>query len=324
MNIQNLIEKYLDTESYGANLILKECCSFPKTLPLPCHIEHGWTALPDALITDLNVAASKGLMLVYSTRRKTAWQKKSKIPVIISGPPFVLFRKLHKIKPTTNAKGTVAFPSHSAMFVESNYDIEDYCKELKNLPAEFKPVTICLLYPDIKRGKDKIYKKHGFEVVSAGEKVRGSLDFVKKYYEILMCHKYSTSNEVGTYAFYSVEMGIPFFLTGDEPTIVNIGDKDPNISSSGKMSDHELGQRSNQIFGHKPNKKVTKEQKQFLEDEFGSNVRADIKFIRKALWNNTKSVQYWLVKVPMFYLMTLVKYLVPHKLAYYIFEKLSK
>lgn len=319
-----MIENYLDTEAYGSNLIIKEYCQFPKYLPLPCHLEHGWTPLPQALVTDLPIADKKGLMLVYSRRREKAWKQASKTPVIVSGPPFVLYRKMKGIKQTKDAKGTIVFPSHSAMFIESRYNIDEYCEELKKLPKQFHPITICLLYPDIKRGRDKSYIKNGFCVVTAGEKLRGSLSFVKNYYNILSKFKYATSNEVGTYAFYAAEMGIPFFLTGEEPVIINIDNKDPNIAPSGKMSDHALGTKSNQLFGRKPNNKITKEQKDFVEDEFALKDRATKEQLKVALWKNTRSANYWLVKVPMYYIMTIIKYIVPTKLAYLIVEKMHK
>lgn len=323
MSIQKLVETYLDTESYGSNLIIKEYCNFPKYLPLPCHMEHGWTALPQALVTDLSIAKEKGLMLVYSKRREKAWKKASKIPVIISGPPFVLYRKKHAIKKDANAKGTIVFPSHSTLFIESQFDIDGYCQELKKLPKEFHPITICLLYPDIKKGRDKVYVKNGFNVVSAGKKVRGSIDFVKNFYNILSKFKYATSNEIGTYTFYSTELGLPFFLTGEEPLIVNTGN-DPNISPSGKMSDHALGIEANSLFGHRPNNKITNGQRDFVEDEFALKDHAGKEELKKALWNNTKSYKYWLVKVPMFFIMTIVKFVVPTKLAYFIVEKMHK
>ncbi len=322
--IQKMIEKYLDTEAYGSNLIIKEYCRFPKFLPLPAHIEHGWTPLPNALITDLEIAETKGLMLVYSKRREQAWKKASHIPVIITGPPFVLYRRMKAWNQKKDANGTIVFPSHSTIFIESQYDIDKYCEELKKLPDKFKPITICLLYPDIARGRDKQYQKHGFEVVSAGEKLRGSLDFVRNYYEILSKFKYATSNEIGTYTFYAVEMGIPFFLTGEEPIIHNIGNKDRNISPSGKMSDHKIGKEVNIIFGSKPTEIITQEQKKLVEAEFGldSDIRPDK--LRAELFRNTRNLKYWFKLVPLFYAMTLLKYIIPRKLAYKIFKKLNK
>ena len=157
----NIIEKYLDAEAYGGNLIIKKFAHFPRYLPLPAHIEHGWTAISNALNTDLSKAENKGLMLVFSSRRLVAWQKASKVPAVIIGAPFVIYRQQSQIKKSKTAKGTISFPSHSTINSPSHYDIKRYCRELKSLPAKFQPVTICLLQPDIDLGRDKVYQNEG-------------------------------------------------------------------------------------------------------------------------------------------------------------------
>ncbi len=324
MAFQKLIENYLDTEAYGCNLIMKEYINFPRYLPLPCHMEHGWTPLPNALISDLSIAQEKRLMLVYSKRRETAWKRATKIPAKIIGSPFVIYRKMKKIELSSQAKGTIAFPSHSTIFLESRYNIDDYCRKLKELPEEFQPVTVCLLYPDIKRGRDKIYEKYGFKVVSAGKKLRGSLEFVRKYYRILSNHKYATSNEIGTYTFYAVELGLPFFLYGEEPVVINEGGKDPNIGERAKTSDFIFGQKAVDVFNTGPVKKINKKQRQFVNQEFGLTENVGPMELRRSLVNNTKNVHYWLELVPMFFLLSIVRRLIPTSFAYWIFERINK
>lgn len=319
-----MIEKYLDMEAYGCNQILKQYSHFPKYLPLPSHLEHGWTPLPDALVTDLEIAEEKRQMLVYSKRREIAWEKATKIPVAIMGSPFVLYRQMHKIKKKKNASGTIVFPSHSTIFLESQFDMDEYCNKLKSLPAEFQPITICLLYPDIERSRDKFYIKNGFKVVSAGPKLRGSLEFVRNYYDILSSHKYATSNEVGTYAFYAVELGLPFFLYGEEPTVVNIGNRDKNIKSSVKTSDFQYGQEAIKYFNTKPSMKISEEQSKYVACEFGLNDCLKPLEMNEVLWENTKSVRYWLISLPMYWLMTLVKIITPRGLVYWFLKRFSK
>jgi len=182
INIEKIITKYLDMEAYGQNIIVKQYCNFPKYLPLPAHLEHGWTPKSGALISDLEVAKHKNLMLVFSQRRKDAWVKKSRIRVEIIGSPFIFYKKMMGIKQTSRATGTVVFPSHSTILMESKYDIGDYCKQLKKLPKKFHPIEICLFCVDIQKGKDAIYKKYGFRVISAGSRVRGSLNFARNFY----------------------------------------------------------------------------------------------------------------------------------------------
>ena len=41
--------------------------------------------------------------------------------------------------------------------------------------------------------------------------------FTERYYSILRQFRFTTSNIIGSYLFFSVEMGIPFFLYGNKP-----------------------------------------------------------------------------------------------------------
>jgi len=323
MSIQKLISDYLDMEGYGANLIIKKYCNYPWYLPLPAHLEHGWTALPEAIGTDLNQAPKKGLMLVYSKRRLNAWKRSSDIPAVIMGSPFVLYRRLMQIKKSKRAKGTVAFPSHSTIFLESQFDIDKYCQILKNLDKKFQPITICLLHTDIKLGRDKIYQKHGFKVVSAGKKLRGSLSFVKNFYKILSSHRYSTSNEVGSYTFYSVEMSIPFFLLGEEPLILNKDGNDPNVSEKSRLTDYPAGKKVTKLFSTKHPGTITRLQKKFVLDEVGIGSYAGANQLKAELTSN-RNIRYYLISTPMFVLMSIFKALVPMELAYFVFKKLYK
>lgn len=324
MNISHVIEKYLDMEGYGSNLIVKKYCGFPKCLPLPCFLQHGWTSLPKAAKSELEGAKYKRLMLVYNKRRETVWREASKIPVAIMGTPFVHYRKMKKITQNANARGTIALPTHSTMFTEIKYDVDAYCKKLKALPKEFHPITVCLLHTDIKRGQDIDYRRNGFEVVSAGKKLRGSLDFAKNFYEILSSHKYATSNEIGTYTFYAIEMGLPFFLWGDEPYTVNIGNKDPNIGPTAKMTDYSLGRFARQLFNTGPSARISKSQAEFVEYELGINDAVGPKKIKDILWANTKNVRYWLLNVPMYFLLSVIKKITPLDFAYWLFERIHK
>jgi hypothetical protein len=324
MNIQKIIDSSLDSEAYGCNLIIKQYSRFPKYLPLPCHTEHGWTPIDHALVTDLEIAKRKKLMLVYSHRREAAWKKASDIPVRIIGAPFILYRHLHNIKRRPEAVGTVAFPSHSTIFLESKFDADSYCKKLLQLPKEFHPISICLLYPDIKRGRDKIYEKYGFKVVSAGKKLRGSLDFVKKFYTILSGCKYTTSNDIGTYTFYSVEMGTPFFLYGDEPITVNPLNIDKNIGKQAKMSDFGLGKEAMRIFNTGPTKIITSAQKNYVSRELGVKDAIPPEKLRQTFFATANNLDYWLSRVPKYYLMSLIRLLIPDSFAYWVFERAMK
>jgi len=250
---------------YGLYAIIREYASCPSTLPLLCRYEHGWNPLPKA--NPYDVLTDKPLMLVWSRRRLQEWNEESSIPAAISGAPFVHYRKLRQIEKDITANGTVAFPAHSTPLIDAVFDIDGYCKQLKSLPIEFHPITICLHAHDLERKKDVIYKKYGFNVVTAGPIWVPGFEFVQKFYEILRSHKYATSNQVGSYSFYAVEMGIPFFIFGESAELKNSG-REPLMPSKYSYLDYPMGVFATQMFTG-PTKVISEEQKNFVEEELG-------------------------------------------------------
>jgi tetratricopeptide (TPR) repeat protein len=205
-------------------------------------------------------------MLVLNRRRLQAWNEKSSIPAAILGAPFVHYRKLMQIEKDIAANGTVAFPAHSTDLMDAVFDIDGYCKLLKSLPVEFHPITICLHADDLARKKDEIYKKYGFNIVTAGPKYVPGFEFVQKFYEILRSHKYATSNQIGSYSFYAVEMNIPFFILGESAYIENSGDI--TLPSRYSILDHPMGVFATAMFPG-PTQVISEEQKKFVEEELG-------------------------------------------------------
>lgn len=249
---------------YGLHAIIREYASCSATLPLFCRYQHGWDPIPKA--DPYDAQTDKPLMLVWNKRRLKIWNEESSIPAAIVGAPFIHYRKLRKIEKDIDAKGTIAFPAHSTSTIDAVFDIDGYCKQLQSLPGEFQPITICLHLHDVERKKEEIYKKYGFEVVNAGPIWVLGFEFVQKFYEILRSHKYATSNQVGSYSFYAVEMGIPFFIFGESANLENSGE--PLMPSNFSYSDYPLGVFATTMF-QGPTQVISEEQKKFVEDELG-------------------------------------------------------
>jgi len=67
--------------------------------------------------------------------------------------------------------------------------------------------------------------EQGIPVYSAGH--AHDQDFVDRFYDIIRHFKYSMSNAIGSYTYYSVELGIPFSLFGPGAQMINVSD--PNL-----------------------------------------------------------------------------------------------
>jgi hypothetical protein len=247
---------------YGLDAIIREYAGLSPGLPLLCRYQHGWTPLTEANPNE--VLTDKPLMLVFSRRRLQAWNEASNIPAAIMGTPFVHYRKLKQIEKDIAANGTVAFPAHSTRLIDAVFDIDGYCQQLKSLPIEFHPITICLHADDLVKKKDEIYKKYGFNIVTAGPKFVPGFEYVQKFYEILKSHKYATSNQAGSYSFYAVEMGIPFFILGEPAEHSGVR----FLPSKYKIVDFPMGAFATKMF-QGPTQVISEEQKKFVEEELG-------------------------------------------------------
>ena len=91
-------------------------------------------------------------------------------------------------------------------------------------------------------------------------------------------HKYSTSNLIGSYILYSVEMGIPFFLYGEKATLHDL--KNPL-----RPKRKSINPKVEALFKVPPHKveKITIKQKKFIESEAGVNDCINPRELRKIL-----------------------------------------
>lgn len=285
--------QYREVRNFGFNYIIKEYARFPRWLPLPAHMEHGWNPSRDPLVSDLG--SDKPLMLVFSKRQKEAWKKKSDIPVEVMGSPFIHYKNIHNITLKPDAKGTIAFPAHSTYFLKYKFDIKKYCQTLQKLPNRFQPVTVCLMWLDYIDPSADIYQDMGFNVVTAGPKITNSLDFVKNFYKILSSFKFATSNDVGSYSFYAVDLGIPFFLTGVNPAIINKMGRDVNSPESSYVRDLKWGKRSIDMFSTGPTSKISEAQRKFVASEMGVKDCLARHQLNSVLWSYFNNNYYWII-----------------------------
>jgi hypothetical protein len=208
------------SKNYGHDKILKNYISIPYWFPLDITIQHGWYLNLD---NEIESKKNTKYILVWSQRIADSYSKKNIKNKIIKvlGCPFVIHRKAHNINIKDDARGTVFFPQHASKNSKILFEMDELAHELHKLPEEFKPITICLHYVDYDNFiKKSNWEKHGFKVVTAGNSRQKGLNFVNNFYEILTSHKYSSSNDIGSYLFYSVEADIPFFLYGKPPKII--------------------------------------------------------------------------------------------------------
>ena len=246
---------------YSQNKIYRQYGNFPWWKKQYIYSEHG---VEFDITYPHEVNNDAECMFVFSDAKLQDYKCHSDKPVYKVQHPFVWYRKKHNINQDKFARGTIAFPAHATPDITCEFNIHEYIKQLKALPDEMQPVCVCLFMTDIHNGLHKYFIENNIPVYTAGHV--SDERFVDRYYEILRHFKYSVSNDIGTYAFYSVEMGIPFSLMGTQPVFINISD--PNIEKGVKNQVIEQAEVAKQIFAG-INQHISTEQKDFVVSKLG-------------------------------------------------------
>ncbi|MBE9138806.1 FkbM family methyltransferase [Nodosilinea sp. LEGE 07088] len=205
-------------QCYGLGKWLRRDLGLPEAVPLHIHMDHG-VRVSEAM-TNCDLLSDRPIFFTSAAQRDEYFKQTGK-RAYVSGSPFVACRRLNQIELDPEASGTVAFPVHSTHLIDVAIDWDKYADDLLNLPAEFQPVTMCLYWKDLLAGHHKPFLDRGISVVTTGH--MADPDFATNFYAILRRHRYCTSNLVGSYTFYAVEMGIPFFIYGVPPVFNNHG-----------------------------------------------------------------------------------------------------
>ena len=216
-------DPYWPTRVYSIGKHLREYGYYPSWMPLCVYTDHG--AVDSYKPAKHELESDAPIQLRHSPTSKIAWEKYSTTPCFLMLSPFVFYRNKHNIYPMTNAYGTIAFPAHGTQYIDDVSDIKLYIEQLLNLPSKFQPVSVCLHMSDIVKGKHHIFLKYKIPVYTAGNYLDDR--FTQRFYNIIKNFKYATSNMVGSYLYYCVEMGIPFSIYGNKQSFVNHGD--PNL-----------------------------------------------------------------------------------------------
>ena len=200
---------------YSMDIIFKKIYKIPKFIPVAmvCLLEHG-ANFQFSFFYERLLKSKNDLIFFENIFRVNEYYKQTGNKSYPIGPLYPKYRKLKNYQPKHDRSGTLAFPSHSSSQHDFSSGYKKYANDLKLLPEKYHPITICMYYYDIINGHYKIFEEEGFTVITNG--YIANPKFPDYLYEHISSYKYTTSNHAGSYAFYSLEMGIPFFLYGDD------------------------------------------------------------------------------------------------------------
>ena len=153
-------------------------------------------------------------IITLSEYRKQALEKQLDKTVRVVGSYICYAQNLlneFKFKQLKSELGKVllAFPSHSIFSAHAQFNADDFIDFIKEIKekGQFDTVLVCLYYVDIELGRDKIYQKHGFKVVTAGFNI--DYHFLDRLKTLISLSDYTVSNDLGTHIGYCVQLGKP-------------------------------------------------------------------------------------------------------------------
>lgn len=254
------IHRYNDY--YGQASVIKQYAGIPQFYPLKGILEHG-IFLDDVVFEFDQIPLP--IYLASSQSRASIQEMTTCKKAIPIGFGFLYAKKIHaslsKIKDSDiDRKGTIVFPLHSTPYIKATFDHKDYAKKLSSLPGKFHPVVVSLYYRDIQQGVYNFYEQEGLKSVTCGH--RFDALFMIRLYDLCRNFKYSTSNEIGTHLFTSINSGCNFFYTPSGEVLY-----------SGEISGIDL--RKLGLAGYTESYKRIRESSFHLFSEFHDSIRPE-------------------------------------------------
>ncbi len=303
-------EKYVDKglskwrfwpiEAYSMGRCLREYTGYPEWMTLYAYSSHGVTYGSTGYPHEMNKKARA--MFVFNEEHQEIYRKRSSKPCYVITMPFVWYRRHKGYNQMADARGSLAFPAHSDAQSRAEFNIDEYIDSFAALPGDFHPVCVSLHMNDIHRGYHRKFLERGIPVYTAGhyEDIR----FVDRFYRLLCRFKYTTSNCMGSYAYYSTEMGIPFSLVGKND-VVWVNESDPGLGQgevfSSFCSDYygnDMGTyyRKEMAVFSGLNTVISERQKDFVRHVMGIDRGLSREELRDVLWKCALSSKSRLVR----------------------------
>lgn len=210
-------EIYGPNDFYGHATILKNYAKSPQKETIKAAIEHGLYFGGHVWDSDINCRLPAVFTCAQSRfpyLRRATKKKLFAIGPLLAYAPHLLKDKALQDEKQRLGRNLLSFPSHSTHHVDSHFDVDEYCRHLREIGKDFDTVRVCLYWKDVLRGFAKDFSARGFECVTAGH-IFDPL-FLSRLKSIIECATVTTSNELGTHLGYSVFMGKPHCIVSSK------------------------------------------------------------------------------------------------------------
>lgn len=199
---------------YGNANTLKKFCGIDTDCSIKASLEHA-TYFGENVYWDLEVNHNMPGIITQGNIRVEVLKKYTEKPVYAIGPymfyatPFLSKEEMIEEKNRIGKTLTV-FPMHSTTWIDVDYNVEKFIKEIERIKNKFDTIRVCVYWKDIIRGTYKIYQDKGYDIVCAGHLYdKYFLNRLKSIIELSDC---IMSNDVGSYIGQAAVMNKPVYL----------------------------------------------------------------------------------------------------------------
>jgi len=212
---QQTAEIFKPNEFYGRGHALKTYLGVDAAYQLPGVMSHS-PALWRNLFWDEERDHFYPFRLSVSTHQKETMEGYCPKKSWVIGSPFYYAKRILENEDVPNPQGTLVMPAHSTHHVTNAYDKAQFIKTLKDLPDEYKPLTICLFFRNIQLGDHLDYLNAGFQCTTAGHMF--DPEFLFRLVRLIKHHKRCVLNSAGTGAIFCAASSVPVLYIKQEIT----------------------------------------------------------------------------------------------------------
>lgn len=275
----------VENSSFGRTL--REWADYPSWLPLCASADHGvhW----ESRCWPNEIESPYQLFLTWNGKKARLMRERHGKAALHIPHPWLAYRRKHYPELDPARHGTVVYFTHSNSTTTPVFkSLDVYIQSLRDLPAHFYPVVICLSFHDVLKGTHRMLRPYGFPIVTAG--TTNAQCFVDRFYRIARNFRYACSPTIGSHSFYLAEAGVPFFLYGPAPTYVIKGsravcDGEQDLRDYGDDEDIEHFMALRRLFSE-PADVVSTAQREAVGRYLGEDAGTGASQFQSALWQS--------------------------------------
>ncbi|MCT1955191.1 MULTISPECIES: hypothetical protein [Dermabacter] len=184
-------------------------------------VQHGWTVASPTLVhfSDFAKLPRTARRLVWSHHSRAWDAQRDDFPTTAIGAPWLYLSALAREVSLEPLGKTVAFPVHSTRLVKIDSANSGFAKELARREG---PAVVCVHPEDLADpAAVQVWKDHGHEVVSAGD--RRDPNFLGRILYLVRAANRVVSNQLSTAVVYAAAEGTPTEIYGPAVAVGSLG-----------------------------------------------------------------------------------------------------